>query len=226
MAADTYYVSLTPEEMAQYTYTTVQNCNFQAKWFINVRGSTDVVISGATFPAIAGGVVYNVIGSGRTITVSETDLQGHLLAPQNILNNPGGVINGKVVAGDITMSLQINRENNCPEPGIVELPTTEEDPVYLGGNFFSVSSLGGIREGDRIEWAGNSATVVFTQESPARIYIDAKLSADVPAGTILIAKVDASKGRPPVGGVMPSEESSASIFTVSFALIFALIALF
>jgi choice-of-anchor A domain-containing protein len=219
---DHYYISLTPEEMAQYTYTVVDNCNFQAKWTLNIRGNGDVTINGASFPGIAGGVVYNVIGSGRTITVDETDLQGHLLAPFNTLYQPGGVINGKVVAADITMALQINKQNQCPYPGTVEIPTTENDPVYASSNELFPVVFGGIRAGDSISFAGQSAIVVFADvvDNKATLVLDRALTADVPAGTRITARVDGTKGRPGLGGEMPS---SASIVSVTIALMVALI---
>jgi len=57
-------------------------------------------------------VVYNVLGSGRTINVQNVYLQGHLVAPYNTLNQPSGNIVGKVIAGNIPATLNINRSGS------------------------------------------------------------------------------------------------------------------
>jgi len=113
VTATSYTFSLTSSQMSQYTYIApFTNCNSDASWTINIRGTDSVTLTGGSFPADCGQVVYNVIGSGRTITVTGTSLCGHLLAPDNILNQSGGVIVGHVIAGDIPASLQINK-NPC-----------------------------------------------------------------------------------------------------------------
>jgi len=113
---------LTAAEFASFTYTTTGNCNYQARWYINIRGTDDVTISGASFPGVPGGIVYNVIGCDRTITVTQTALAGHLLAPCSDVNQPDGVITGKVVARNVIASRQINRENTCPAQTTVQVP--------------------------------------------------------------------------------------------------------
>jgi len=113
--AERYYISLTPSEMDQFTYfPALENCNPGAEWVINIRGSGPIFITGASWPSdYCGGVIYNVIGD-RTVSVSGTSVCGHLLAPDANLNQPGGVIVGKTVAGTVSMSLQINKQNTCP----------------------------------------------------------------------------------------------------------------
>jgi choice-of-anchor A domain-containing protein len=105
----TYYITLTPTQMSQYTYSVLNSCNPNARWVVNVGGSGNVNFSGGSFPVAASQLTYNVLGSGRTITVSGTNLNGNLLAPYNVVYQPSGVINGKVIAADITMSWQMNR---------------------------------------------------------------------------------------------------------------------
>jgi len=109
-----YYLTLTPAEMTQYTWTSLDNCNTGAQWIIKIAGTGDVTFSGGSFPAPAKQVIYNVIGSGRTINVGPTQVEGSILAPFNNLNQPNVVILGKVVANNI-VSLQIN-EAQCYTP--------------------------------------------------------------------------------------------------------------
>jgi len=103
-----YYLSLTPAEMTQYTWTSLSNCNTAAEWVINIVGSGDVTFSGGSFPAPANQVIYNIAGTGRTINVGPTQVEGSIVAPFNNVNQPNGVVIGKVIANNI-VSLQINK---------------------------------------------------------------------------------------------------------------------
>jgi len=222
--ASVYFVTLTPATMASYTYTSVSNCNFQAYWVINVAGSGDVAITGDSFPAICGGVVYNVIGE-RTVTVTETSVCGHILAPNAVLNQPGGVIIGKVVANDITMSLQINKHNNCPNPGTVDLPTASTTPAPEGQNYLVVAGSGGITDGDVVTVNGQTNLVISINGNI--MTLSNALSADVPAGSIITATVSNANGRPvhkADDASSPSGNSASSVAVVA-AFVLALIAL-
>jgi len=218
--ADSYTVSLTPAEMTTYTYTTLDNCNLQASWTINVKGSGDVLLTGDSFPGLAGGVVYNVIGSGRIITVTETSVNGHLLAPNNFLNQTGGVIVGKVVAADILMSLQINKQNNCPNPENVTVTVPSSEPTYVGSNNFPVLTPSFIRSGDQVTVSGQSYDVTSVTKNSISVSPAAK--SNYAAGTLIKASINGANGRVAMDEVAPS---SASVLSVTFAL-FALLALF
>jgi hypothetical protein len=209
--------------MSQYTYTVTSNCNFQASWVINVRGTEDVAFRGDSFPAVPGGVVYNVIGSGRVISVTDTMLAGHLLAPDNTLNQTGGVIVGKVVAGDIIFSLQINKQNNCPNPGTVIVPSTTNTPTDSGEDVVSLES-NNLRQGDVVTIAGHGTFDVvesWNSNGGSFIKLSAALDSDLPAGSRVYATINGNAGRAAQG----TEPSSASIVSIAVAL-FALIALF
>jgi len=105
-----YVVSLTAAEMSQYTWISLNQCNPNARWVINLRGTGDLTITGGSFPASsAASVLYNFVGSGRTLNILNTQLEGSILAPNNKVNEPSGVILGKVIAADITASLQVNK---------------------------------------------------------------------------------------------------------------------
>jgi len=112
--ASAYSVSVTSSDFASSTYYVVSNCNLQSTFVINVVGTDDVTFAGDNFPGISGGVIYNIVGTGRTINV-QTEVNGNLLAPFNILDQTGGVIEGKVVVGTVEFSLQINKPD-CPNP--------------------------------------------------------------------------------------------------------------
>jgi len=105
----TYFMTLSSTQMTQYSYVTLNGCSATARWVINVVGTGSVTFTGASFPAANGAITYNVQGSGRTIHVHDTNLNANLFAPFNTLQQASGVINGRVVAGDITASLQMNK---------------------------------------------------------------------------------------------------------------------
>jgi len=107
-----YYLTLTTSEMSQYTWISMSNCNAGARWIITVPGTGPVTFTAGSFPAASNAVVYNVLGSGRTINVQNVYLQGHLVAPYNTLNQPSGNIVGKVIAGNIPATLNINRSGS------------------------------------------------------------------------------------------------------------------
>jgi len=106
--ATNYYMTLTPSEMTSYTWTSVSNCNSNANWVINIGGTGDVRFQGGSFPAQANHVIFNVLGSGRTINIENYRVEGSILAPNNNVNEPSGVIVGKVVANNI-VSRHISR---------------------------------------------------------------------------------------------------------------------
>jgi len=104
-----YVMTLTSQDIAQYTWISLDQCNPSARWIINLVGTGDMTITGGSFPAASSSVIFNFIGSGRTLNIQNTQLDGTVLAPNNIVNQPNGVILGKVIAADITVSLQINK---------------------------------------------------------------------------------------------------------------------
>jgi choice-of-anchor A domain-containing protein len=108
MFATNYYVTLTGSQISSYTWVSTSNCNSDARWIINVVGNDAITFSGGSFPYNANQVVWNIQGSGRTINVGWTQLEGSVLAPFNNVNQPTGVIIGKVIANNI-VSLQINK---------------------------------------------------------------------------------------------------------------------
>jgi len=107
--ATSYYATLDTAEMDSYSWIDVENCNANARWVFNIPGTEDVNFSGGSFPGNAGSVVYNVQGSGRNVRVGGSQIVGSVIAPYNKFWDIGGVIIGKVIAGDIATSHQTNR---------------------------------------------------------------------------------------------------------------------
>jgi choice-of-anchor A domain-containing protein len=112
-AATKYYLTLTASDLSSTTSSVLQNCNHDAQWVINVVGNDDVTFSGGSFGDVNGPgasqVVWNILGSGRTINVGAYQFDGSLLAPYNVLHQTGGVIIGKVVVSSVTSMIQMNK---------------------------------------------------------------------------------------------------------------------
>jgi len=117
-----YFVTISPSEMSQYTYVVLDQCNANARWIINVPTTDNVLLTGVSIPAPAAAVVYNIQGSGRTITINGIYVEGSLLAPYNTLYQNGGIVKGRVIVGDITRSLNFDKagcftpSSNQPAP--------------------------------------------------------------------------------------------------------------
>jgi len=107
-----YFVSITPAQMSQYTWISMSQCNNNARWVLNIGGTGDVTITAGSFPANAAAVTWNILGSGRTVHIENTLVDGTILAPHNFVSEPSGVIVGKLIAADVIMSLQVNK-NQC-----------------------------------------------------------------------------------------------------------------
>jgi len=105
----TYYVTLTSSTLQSATYFNLSNCNSDAQWIINIAAdSGSVSLSGASFPVAAENIIYNILGSERTIFVDNA-LSGSILSPSNYLNQSSGVIDGNVVVAGILDMRQINK---------------------------------------------------------------------------------------------------------------------
>jgi choice-of-anchor A domain-containing protein len=120
-SAKWYYVNLPAETMSVLNWYQLENCNLAAYWIVNIIGTGDVVFKGDRFPSVVERLVYNVVGTGRTINV-QTGLFGNLLAPNNILVQKSGVTQGLVVVGNVQYLLQANKPN-C----------IEFDPIFVAG---------------------------------------------------------------------------------------------
>jgi len=112
----TYYISLTPAQLSTFQSMTINaGCNINARWIFNVIGSGDVTISTTVPIGDYSSIIWNVVGSGRTIYLQNSELDGSLVAPFNSVSQSTGVIKGKVIASDFISSNQINKYQ-CFQP--------------------------------------------------------------------------------------------------------------
>jgi choice-of-anchor A domain-containing protein len=224
--ADTYYITIDASVLTQGTYYILNNCAFQAKWVINIGGNGPVVFAGDNLPGTGSSNLYNILGSGRTIYV-ETEVNGNILAPQNVLNQTGGVVEGKVVVGNAVASLQVNKPA-CSEASASSINAQSNVVVPKGSSHIAVNGNGGIQKGDSVSFGNQQFTVVSSSDSD--IQVDSATNNDNAAGSKISAQVaNPSASRVPVtagSSSQPAPSAAASTLQACVALIVAVALLF
>jgi choice-of-anchor A domain-containing protein len=215
-----YTLSVDSETFNHVRWYALDNCNLHSEWVVNIEGTGGVVFRGGDFPAVSGGVVFNVRGSGRVIEVVEIGLQGHLLAPGNDLVMNASVIIGKVVVRNAHRIVQTNRP--CPSRKtlkelivVVENETPSNEPVPFINSILVV--------GDIVEINGQMHTVIGFIDG-AVIFappVESKLEAG-DQGTFQMNEATDERRIPAQG----ADVSSAVAVQALFALVVALIAVF
>jgi len=220
--ADTYYITIDASVLTQGTYYILDNCNFQAKWVINIGGNGPVVFAGDNIPGVGSSIVYNILGSGRTISV-QTEVNGNILAPHNILDQTGGVVEGKVVVGNVAIALQVNKPD-CTHPSTTTVNSQSSTNAPKGSSHFEVKTNGGINEGDQVTVGSENFNVVSSSNSA--ITIDGQTANAFAAGTRISAVVvDPTASRIPVVSAQSSMPTGAASTLQAFVALTAAIAL-
>jgi choice-of-anchor A domain-containing protein len=147
-SSDAYHVKIPASDFNKVDWITLIGCKFSARWIVDVTGNEDVTIKGQPFPAIVERVVYNILGTGRTIN-GQTGVAGHILSPQNAYNQPQGVTYGKVIVGNVIEARQ-NNKPNCKKFNTVTLSAVVVKPVQLGDTLIYVADLSNFVAGDQI----------------------------------------------------------------------------
>jgi len=106
----TYYVNWTPAQLSSFQSVVINaGCDLNARWIVNVVGTGDVTISNYFPIGSTSSIVWNVLGSGRTIYLQNSELDGSLVAPFNSMSQSTGVVKGKVIVENVVASNQINK---------------------------------------------------------------------------------------------------------------------
>jgi len=212
------------------TYYTLNNCNFQAQWVLNIIGTGTVNVTGGSFPSVPGSVVYNVIGA-RTIIVDSTGVQGAILGVDADLWQTNSVIVGKVVVKNFLYASQTNRFD-CLKPGSVVITSFVTSDAEAGSTTINVGGNQFIA-GDTVTINGKSYAVIDV--SANTIIISPALDSSVATGsTISVVVSDSTVSRTPgrsdgplITGapratnmeMMTTQPNSASTLTILVALI-------
>jgi len=165
---DMYAVNVDASMFNQIQWFVVDNCNLYAEWIINIGGNGGVVLRGESFPSVTGGVVYNILNTGRTIEVVSTGLFGHLLAPSHHLVMNNSVIIGKVVVASAARIRQTNRP--CPERDLqkkIEVVVEQDTPP--GQNVPFLNDV--VNIGDVITLNGKEYTVIGFDDQGKAIFV-------------------------------------------------------
>jgi len=160
---------------------------------------------------MSGAVVYNVLGSGRYIIV-ETEVTGNLLAPDNILYQSGGVIDGKLVIGEVALALQVNKPD-CPNPGSVTVNAIVDSSSAGSSHVAVLAGKSAFVDGDSVN-VGSDSHVISSIDSNG-FNFDSDLNQATNQGQrVWTVVVDPSKARNGNGS-----PSAASSIQVTFALL-------
>jgi len=110
-------------------------------------------------------------------------------------------------------------------PGTVTIPTPTTTDTPALNDFIDVASINFVGSGETITVGGASYVVVGNNRGNGySLVLDRPVPNALPAGSIVKADVDGTKGRPGLEESTPT--SSGSVVSVAFALIVALLALF
>jgi len=105
-----YHLSITAATLSSVNWFSLSGCRFAARWVIDVSGTDDVNFKGSSFPGINERLVWNILGTGRTI-FANTGVSGNILAPRNSYSQTQGVTYGMVVVGNVIAARQNNKPN-------------------------------------------------------------------------------------------------------------------
>jgi fibro-slime domain-containing protein/choice-of-anchor A domain-containing protein len=217
--AAAYSVTVLDTVFNSITYYTLDNCNFQASWVINIAGSGTVDFFGGSFPAVAGGLVYNVLGTNRVVNVTGTGVTGHILAPWNFLNQTASVIVGKVVVGNVINLVQVNKPACVTSNPPVTLSSPLTQNAAAGSNTLNVASKTFI-VGDKLNFG---STVTAISADGKTLTISPPLQGALGVGTVIstvVTNPTASRVY-----VQPVQTAGASTMVALAGLLMALLAL-
>jgi len=222
-----YFASIDGDDLSTSTWWSLDNCNIQSSFVLNIRGNNDVTIGGGRFPAIIERVIFNVLGSGRVINLL-TEIAGNLLAPNNIYHQTNGVSKGLVIVGDVTAVVQSNLPNCLKFDDVVISARTRAR--IEGGELVPVFNFGSFNIDDQVDVGGEKGTItdgVYDEDGNLFLVVDPALTGTHDEGTT-VSTIVSDPGNTPRTQIkavkyVPSSSSDASSLVACFALIAALL---
>jgi len=150
-------------------YSVEPSCQYGATWIINVVGTDDVTFQGGDFPGIIEKVIYNIVGTGRTIT-STSGVVGNVLSPSNTFSQTGGVTRGIVIASDIPNYLS-GTNPDCESFLPFEIIVQVNGQADAGSSQIPVASFSQLINGDTIDTGTGSTQVVGRLQDGDQSYL-------------------------------------------------------
>jgi len=130
-SSDLYVLNLSASELSSVTsYQVSSSCNTSALWLFNVIGRDSVTFRGDFFRQSAISILWNIVGEDRTVNVF-TQVRGNILAPRCSFTQPGGVVEGNVIAGNMALVLQFNTPICLPIGGGAVIPPSLPSPPSI-----------------------------------------------------------------------------------------------
>jgi len=218
-AANFYYVDIQGADLSQSTWWNLENCNFQAVYVLNIRGSGAVSVQGGDFPTITERVIYNVVGTGRTFTTS-SGLNGNILAPNNIVKQNNGVTKGLVIAGDMPTALH-SQNPNCINFDPIRITGRVAGSIIFKNNnkrdassLIPVYSVGLFSIGDQITLGSETVTITGAESLYGFTYLEVQpaVTGNYATNTEFTTIVDdpLNANRPLIEVVTPSASNESS----------------
>jgi len=208
-----YHVQVDGAVLSTTNWYLTSGCDFTAGWIIEVTGTGPVTFKGAPFPGVVEKVIYNIQGSGRTIT-GTNGVAGNILAPSNTYTQSSGVTYGRLIVGDVLQARQ-NNKPNCYNFQAVTVSNLNLEPVQLGDSWIYVVDLGVYSVGDLVCSPSGECKKVVGGEitankraSSQKLLVASAWSNTYPAGTLFTTAVDPNVAR--AAQIPVTQETQAS----------------
>jgi len=222
-----YIVTVDADMVSSTTWWSMNNCA-DGVWIINIGGTDDVSFSGGDFPGVSERVVFNVLGSGRTINVA-SGVAGNILGPNQYFSQTGGVTHGLVIVGDVISALSTT-EPDCHDFQSYDIVTVNTDAANSGDSNIAVSGNSQFALGDSLDINGGVESVTITQltivDGQPFLTVDPAITGNYASGTFMGTTVNkpSSHNRtltPPTIITTTSSANGASGLTVGITAIIA-----
>jgi hypothetical protein len=220
------HIAVDGATMSKVNWYILNNCNFGARWIIDITGEEDVEIKGSPFPGIIERCLMNVLGSGRKITVS-TGAGTSILGPDNTLFMENGVTRGLVIVGDVEYIVQANLPN-CFSFKKVQLSTRSTEISYPGWKKIYVVIFNGIQPGDMVCFDGECQKVIAIEEGDGKkvLVLANPLQIEVPADSFITAEAEGDRTTAAPGAWTGYEPINGATSVALAAVLMVLIAQF
>jgi len=221
-----YIITLDADIFASISWYSLVNCSSEGVWIINIGGTDDVTFQGGDFPGISERVLFNVLGSGRTINVA-SGVAGNILGPNNYFSQTGGVTHGLVIVGDILASLSATNPN-CYDFQAYDIVTVTTSSINSGDTSIDVANNDNFATGDSLNLGGTqnvTITGLFVINGQDVITVNPPSSGDYGSGTFLTTTVPNptfnNRTVTPPTVIDQSSSNGSSILSAAFALLIA-----
>jgi len=186
-----FIVTIDSDMLLGSTWWSLNNCA-DGVWIINIGGADDVTFQGGDFPGISERVLFNVLGSGRTISVV-SGVSGNILGPNHYFSQTGGVTHGLVIVGDILASLSTTQPD-CHDFQSYDIVTVNTDTINAGDSDIPVAGNTQFALGDQVDINGGSESVTVTDltivDGQSYITVDPAVSGSYTQGTFISTTIN------------------------------------